>query len=143
MTRFEELCDERHRTAQKLAHPPLSTTPYPGLRAGRAHGKGGLICPLCAQCLALTSPTLTHLQEAGRGPKKQRSKKGDPPLGEQVSNLKTEMAALNRAIDDGKTAVQEKLMALMSRLRTDGVPCLLYTSPSPRDKRQSRMPSSA
>ena len=25
----------------------------------------------------------------------------------------------------------------------DGDPCLLYTSPSPRDKRQSRMPSSA
>ena len=25
----------------------------------------------------------------------------------------------------------------------DGMPCLLYTSPSPRDKRQSRMPSSA
>ena len=24
-----------------------------------------------------------------------------------------------------------------------GNPCLLYTSPSPRDKRQSRMPSSA
>ena len=24
-----------------------------------------------------------------------------------------------------------------------GKPCLLYTSPSPRDKRQSRMPSSA
>ena len=30
-------------------------------------------------------------------------------------------------------------------LRLDGAPvaCLLYTSPSPRDKRQSRMPSSA
>ena len=28
--------------------------------------------------------------------------------------------------------------------RTDGrITCLLYTSPSPRDKRQSRMPSSA
>ena len=27
--------------------------------------------------------------------------------------------------------------------RTDAQPCLLYTSPSPRDKRQSRMPSSA
>ena len=26
---------------------------------------------------------------------------------------------------------------------TKGLPCLLYTSPSPRDKRQSRMPSSA
>ena len=25
----------------------------------------------------------------------------------------------------------------------DGIACLLYTSPSPRDKRQSRMPSSA
>ena len=25
----------------------------------------------------------------------------------------------------------------------NGYPCLLYTSPSPRDKRQSRMPSSA
>ena len=31
------------------------------------------------------------------------------------------------------------------RFKTDDVndPCLLYTSPSPRDKRQSRMPSSA
>ena len=27
--------------------------------------------------------------------------------------------------------------------RTDGYPCLLYTSPSPRDQRGSRMPSSA
>ena len=27
--------------------------------------------------------------------------------------------------------------------RTLPYPCLLYTSPSPRDKRQSRMPSSA
>ena len=27
--------------------------------------------------------------------------------------------------------------------RTEGRTCLLYTSPSPRDKRQSRMPSSA
>ena len=29
------------------------------------------------------------------------------------------------------------------RSRAEGVSCLLYTSPSPRDKRQSRMPSSA
>ena len=27
--------------------------------------------------------------------------------------------------------------------REQGITCLLYTSPSPRDKRQSRMPSSA
>ena len=30
-----------------------------------------------------------------------------------------------------------------SDLAGDGTTCLLYTSPSPRDKRQSRMPSSA
>ena len=34
---------------------------------------------------------------------------------------------------------EEFLMELLS----NRVPCLLYTSPSPRDKRQSRMPSSA
>ena len=28
-------------------------------------------------------------------------------------------------------------------MKIDEDPCLLYTSPSPRDKRQSRMPSSA
>ena len=28
-------------------------------------------------------------------------------------------------------------------VQSDNQPCLLYTSPSPRDKRQSRMPSSA
>ena len=32
---------------------------------------------------------------------------------------------------------------LIKILRAQGIPCLLYTSPSPRDKRQSRMPSSA
>ena len=31
----------------------------------------------------------------------------------------------------------------MARLNTESYVCLLYTSPSPRDKRQSRMPSSA
>ena len=31
----------------------------------------------------------------------------------------------------------------LRRLETQGCTCLLYTSPSPRDKRQSRMPSSA
>ena len=30
-----------------------------------------------------------------------------------------------------------------SQLKAYHEPCLLYTSPSPRDKRQSRMPSSA
>ena len=39
-------------------------------------------------------------------------------------------------------------MQKLRELSTHGIPnnlraCLLYTSPSPRDKRQSRMPSSA
>ena len=38
---------------------------------------------------------------------------------------------------------EEKIEALESRLRDESACCLLYTSPSPRDKRQSRMPSSA
>ena len=32
---------------------------------------------------------------------------------------------------------------IMRTLEAHGYTCLLYTSPSPRDKRQSRMPSSA
>ena len=32
--------------------------------------------------------------------------------------------------------------AVIEEVKTDNI-CLLYTSPSPRDKRQSRMPSSA
>ena len=39
-----------------------------------------------------------------------------------------------------KTLSFEKFMAYKS---TNIITCLLYTSPSPRDKRQSRMPSSA
>ena len=35
------------------------------------------------------------------------------------------------------------ILHLHARNPETGQPCLLYTSPSPRDKRQSRMPSSA
>ena len=37
---------------------------------------------------------------------------------------------------------KQRIAQLMDRHDTVGI-CLLYTSPSPRDKRQSRMPSSA
>ena len=42
------------------------------------------------------------------------------------------------AVKEGVLLVRDKFI---SALRSEG--CLLYTSPSPRDKRQSRMPSSA
>ena len=38
---------------------------------------------------------------------------------------------------------EEHMIGEIARLTTLMMICLLYTSPSPRDKRQSRMPSSA
>ena len=40
-------------------------------------------------------------------------------------------------------AVKQANMTMMEELREAKVSCLLYTSPSPRDMRRSRMPSSA
>ena len=42
-------------------------------------------------------------------------------------------------ISGGKGGAQDKI----KKMEDCGITCLLYTSPSPRDKRQSRMPSSA
>ena len=38
---------------------------------------------------------------------------------------------------------QKRAIDMARTMLTDGMTCLLYTSPSPRDKRQARMPSSA
>ena len=43
----------------------------------------------------------------------------------------------------GKTPVTMSLQKLLEDMGIKACICLLYTSPSPRDKRQSRMPSSA
>ena len=40
------------------------------------------------------------------------------------------------------TIVSQEQDGIRKQSKLD-IPCLLYTSPSPRDKRQSRMPSSA
>ena len=45
---------------------------------------------------------------------------------------------INRALED-----KPKTKGLKKDTKLDIIGCLLYTSPSPRDKRQSRMPSSA
>ena len=52
------------------------------------------------------------------------------------SHIDILLAMISRAHEDG--VVRVRVHTLL-----DGRDCLLYTSPSPRDKRQSRMPSSA
>ena len=47
--------------------------------------------------------------------------------------------------EDGVDAsiIEKEIEIAKDQLRAEGKPCLLYTSPSPRDQRGSRMPSSA
>ena len=49
------------------------------------------------------------------------------------------LAVLNR----GKIDQEYPLFLLYNKSNIPGRPCLLYTSPSPRDRTRSRMPSSA
>ena len=58
------------------------------------------------------------------------------PSGEAVEGA--QWSLFERAVLDGALQAEEEVASAM----TDAT-CLLYTSPSPRDKRQSRMPSSA
>ena len=46
-------------------------------------------------------------------------------------------------IGHGPAYLKQRAQHLLDNGATQVVICLLYTSPSPRDKRQSRMPSSA
>ena len=40
-------------------------------------------------------------------------------------------------------AITEAVSSVMPEVEIEGITCLLYTSPSPRDRQKSRMPSSA
>ena len=54
-----------------------------------------------------------------------------------VGRLKRRFALRNEVVEDAEVE------AVIRFLFANNLACLLYTSPSPRDKRQSRMPSSA
>ena len=51
--------------------------------------------------------------------------------------------AVDDARDDGARSRDVSEGTILRALLAQSCVCLLYTSPSPRDKRQSRMPSSA
>ena len=70
---------------------------------------------------------------------------GSLDLVDLVSELKSRNLALPLLIrfDDILEDRLERLHAAFERAIAQYSYCLLYTSPSPRDKRQSRMPSSA
>ena len=54
-----------------------------------------------------------------------------------------EMNAARTALQAGDTPQMFKMLARVSRIFEQLNNCLLYTSPSPRDRQKSRMPSSA
>ena len=64
---------------------------------------------------------------------------GAPGAKELVESCGTALQAFDTAHPEVKVALEAKAKAA----KDQGKGCLLYTSPSPRDKRQSRMPSSA
>ena len=74
-------------------------------------------------------------QEARRARRFTRINKADAWF--QVLGLAWMTPILKAAAGDNPKAQMGEIWRLL------GVPCLLYTSPSPRDQRGSRMPSSA
>ena len=70
----------------------------------------------------------------------------DPNTANQVDlifKLDQDRAWLLENLDKGKWPEIRSELAALERKISKFIICLLYTSPSPRDKRQSRMPSSA
>ena len=70
---------------------------------------------------------------------KQRELKRD----KLVAKFAAKRAELKAVSTDLSRAEEERAAARLALQKLPRNACLLYTSPSPRDKRQSRMPSSA
>ena len=63
----------------------------------------------------------------------------NPYLKRKPKKRQLSVAEFVEGIVKGDITILSRAVTLVESVR----PCLLYTSPSPRDKRQSRMPSSA
>ena len=68
-----------------------------------------------------------------------------PPTIEDLLDVAEASEASNKAVAMATTAQDAELRAELADLRAamSAMTCLLYTSPSPRDRQKSRMPSSA
>ena len=62
-----------------------------------------------------------------------------------LGNPQDKLKAISVVGTNGKYSTIQALFAILreTNIKCNIYTCLLYTSPSPRDKRQSRMPSSA
>ena len=67
----------------------------------------------------------------------------DETIGTTLTEFKVNVGALIKDIEDYLDTKCKDIVAKGTEPMTPRKTCLLYTSPSPRDKRQSRMPSSA
>eukprot|EP00828_Plagiopyla_frontata_P025769 TRINITY_DN3309_c0_g1_i6.p3 TRINITY_DN3309_c0_g1~~TRINITY_DN3309_c0_g1_i6.p3 ORF type:complete len:139 (+),score=50.27 TRINITY_DN3309_c0_g1_i6:92-508(+) len=69
------------------------------------------------------------------------------PYNEMTEEQKREYEQLGKELNSETVPYQQNgkidLEALNSKLKQESQDCLLYTSPSPRDRQKSRMPSSA
>ena len=61
----------------------------------------------------------------------------------RLTNEKDEVSTSSTSVESMITDLESQFPGIKDRLCDENGDCLLYTSPSPRDKRQSRMPSSA
>ena len=121
--------------------PPANVTPLPGQAPPNIGGSRGDLPP------AAKGPSLS----SGVGPNAQLGEMGNQVGGTAVSNnpsLSPTDAMVNR-IAEAERAVKNERRSQWLQMNQQSAAdvlssiCLLYTSPSPRDKRQSRMPSSA
>ena len=65
------------------------------------------------------------------------------PIARMLTSEQSSAIAFIKIEDKTVTIAYQSNADRMYEFTSDSETCLLYTSPSPRDKRQSRMPSSA
>ena len=97
-----------------------------------------VLCPLWCSIACKAMPVQVALRVA-------QEELAAAPSQEVVQQVAYLEGALQQAIGDYESVLAEIVRLRKEMQKTDGevAACLLYTSPSPRDRTRSRMPSSA